>query len=167
MKPSFPKDKGASQQTALLLLLLNSKGLIRLLSSPSPCVLSSHTEDNYPRHRSKQHRRRRRPSQRQELTPLIRIQADIVAILVNQIRRLDNNSRHNSARYRESQEGHNRQEEVATRCEPAGREERDEREDDAQACCGGTDAVQDKHCGHGDVEGFDAILDVVGVAKVS
>jgi len=110
--------------------------------------------------------RRRHPRQNQELIPLLRTDPDPLALIVDNIRRLDRNSSGDSGRNTHSQESDQVNDNIRESAQAAREEDADERGDESEAGEGDADAVEDEHGVAGDFERGDGVVDFVGPAEV-
>jgi hypothetical protein len=125
-----------------------------------PLVPAPNTELHNPRNDNNKHEPRRSPCQAQELASPLGLDANVVSVLVDNIRALDHDSRHERAGKSNRYESQRCDQEVDASGEATRGQDGDNSGDHGDEDEADGDDVEHKHGGHERVERIDAVLDV-------
>jgi hypothetical protein len=127
---------------------------------------STRAELDNPHDNGNEHQSRGSPRKRQKLAAPIRLDANLVAMLINNARPLDDHSRDKRTGESNSQKRDKPQPKVDASRQSPLRAHGDGRRRQRKEHGGNGDAVQHKRRGHKHVDGLDALLDVAGPVEV-
>lgn len=148
--------------------MASDQSIDRLLALPTPRPAApSSTALSDPQERTKKHDRSRRPRHAEELLALVRRNADVAAVFIDRMDRLDDDRRRDGARDADEQEGEDVEREVEERGHPAGREHAPDRAEEGEAGQDDADHVEDEHDLRGDLDRFDRVFDLRGPVQVA
>jgi hypothetical protein len=127
---------------------------------------STHAELDNPHDNGNEHQSRSSPRKRQKLAAPIRLDTNLVAMLINNARPLDDHSRDKRTGESNSQKRDKPQPKVDASRQSPLRAHGDGRRRERKEHGGNGDAVQHKRRGHEHIDGLDALLDVTGPVEV-
>ena len=133
----------------------------RLLAVPPP-----NAELNDPCKDDDEHERRRSPRQSQEFAAPVGYQANIVALVVDNGARLDDDSRDERTREADSKERKHAHKEVDARRQPSGHEDSSRRREQRNKNQPDSNTVQHEHGTHQCIQRLDSCLDVLGPVEI-